>query len=170
MSAALEEVRARLGSEVLGLIGGGEVRTNRTIVSVDPANPASVVAVSACCGPTEGDRAVELAASAFGDWSRTGAADRAGVLFRAADWLRLHRLEVAALEVFEAGKCWDDADGDVAEAIDYLEYYGRQGLRLSFVGEVQSPPGEINRLTYHGRGVAAVISPWNFPLAIRLGW
>ncbi len=169
MGSALEDVRAGLGSEIHGLIGSSEVRTNRTIVSVDPANPASIVAVSACCGPTDGDRAVEVAATAFGKWSRVGADDRAGVLFRAADWLRLHRLEVAALEVFEAGKCWDDADGDVAEAIDYLEYYGRQGLSLAGGGEVQSPPGEINRLTYHGRGVAAVISPWNFPLAIPTG-
>ncbi len=169
MASALEVVRRHLGDEVPGLIGGSEIRTNRTIASVDPAEPAQVVAVSACCGMPEGDRAVEAAASAFERWSRTGAAERAGVLFRAADWLRRRRLEVAALEVFEAGKCWDDADGDVAEAIDYLEYYGRQGLRLARGGDVQSPPGEVNRLTYHGRGVAVVISPWNFPLAIPTG-
>ena len=102
--------------------------------------------------------------------SRRGAARpaavRAEVLFRAADCLRRHKLETAALEVFEAGKCWDDADADVAEAIDFLEYYGREALRLAEGGRVQSPPGEVNRLSYHGRGVAAVISPWNFPLAI----
>lgn len=106
MGAALETVRARLGSEVHGLIASSEVRTNRTIVSVDPSDPARIVAVSACCGPSDGDRAVEVAESAFESWSRAGAAERAGVLFRAATWLRRNRLEAAALEVFEAGKCW----------------------------------------------------------------
>ena len=169
MSAALETVRASLGGEIPGLAGRSELRTDRTIVSVDPADPARVVAVSACCGPSEADQAVAAAESAFEAWSRAGAADRAGVLFRAADWLRRRRFEVASLEVFEAGKCWDDADADVAEAIDFLEYNGRQGLRLAQGGEVPSPPGEVNRLTYHGRGVAVVISPWNFPLAIPSG-
>ncbi|MGD0982569.1 MAG: proline dehydrogenase family protein [Acidimicrobiales bacterium] len=169
MRAALETVRASLGGDVAALAGGSELRTARTIVSVDPADPAKTVAVSACCGPSEGDRAVAAAESAFEDWSRAGTAERARVLFRAADWLRRRRLEVAALEVFEAGKCWDDADRDVAEAIDFLEFYGRQGLHLAQGGEVQSPPGEVNRLTCQGRGVAVVISPANFPLAIPSG-
>ncbi len=169
MSRALATVRARLGGEVHGLIGASELHTRRTIISVDPAEPARVVAVSDCCGPAEADRAVETAQTAFGAWRRAAASERAGVLFRAADWLRRRKFEVAALEVFEAGKCWDDADADVAEAIDFLEYYGREGLRLAGGGKVQSPPGEVNRLTYHGRGVAAVISPWNFPLAIPSG-
>ena len=151
------------------MVGGAEIVTERTIVSVDPAEPTRVVAVSACCGPAEADRAVEAASSAFEGWSRAPGAVRAEVLFRAADYLRLHKLETAALEVFEAGKCWDDADADVAEAIDFLEYYGREALRLAQAGRVQSPPGEVNRLSYHGRGVAAVISPWNFPLAIPAG-
>ena len=169
MTSALETVRASLGGEVHGLIGGSEVRTHRTIASVDPSEPARVVAVSACCGVPEADRAVEVALSAFERWSRAAMSERAGVLFRAAEWLRRHKLEIAALEVFEAGKCWDDADADVAEAIDFLEYYGREGLRLAGGGNVLSPPGEVNHLSYHGRGVAAVISPWNFPLAIPTG-
>jgi RHH-type proline utilization regulon transcriptional repressor/proline dehydrogenase/delta 1-pyrroline-5-carboxylate dehydrogenase len=169
MGAALESVRAGLGAAVAGLIGASEVRTQRTNASVDPADPARVVAVSACCGTSETDRAVEVAAARFEPWSRAPVLDRAEVLFRAADWLRRRRLEIAALEVFEAGKCWDDADADVAEAIDFLEYYGRDGLRLAKGGAVQSPPGEVNRLSYHGRGVTAVISPWNFPLAIPCG-
>jgi len=83
--------------------------------------------------------------------------------------MRERRFEIAALEVFEAGKGWDEADGDVCEAIDFLEYYGREALRLAKGGHVQSPPGELNRLTYRGRGVIAVIAPWNFPLAIPTG-
>jgi RHH-type proline utilization regulon transcriptional repressor/proline dehydrogenase/delta 1-pyrroline-5-carboxylate dehydrogenase len=169
MTAALEKVRASLGGEVTGLIGGTELRTQRTILSVDPAEPSRTVAVSACCGPLEADRAVETAESAFESWSTLQAVDRAEVLFKAAEFLRSRRLELAALEVFEAGKCWDDADADVAEAIDFLEYYGREALRLAEGGKVLSPPGEINRLSYLARGVALVISPWNFPLAIPTG-
>ena len=96
---------------------------------------------------TEADQAVAAGEAAFAAWNRTGAADRAAVLFRAADWLRRRRLEAAALEVFEAGRCWDDADADVAEAIDFLEYHGRQGLRLAEAGELRSSTGEVNRLS-----------------------
>jgi RHH-type proline utilization regulon transcriptional repressor/proline dehydrogenase/delta 1-pyrroline-5-carboxylate dehydrogenase len=93
------------------------------------------------------------------------------VLFRAADRLRRTRVELAALEVFEAGKPWDQAYADVCEAIDFCEYYGREALRLEAAGPdlVQSPPGERNRLSYQGKGVAVVIAPWNFPLAIPCG-
>jgi RHH-type transcriptional regulator, proline utilization regulon repressor / proline dehydrogenase / delta 1-pyrroline-5-carboxylate dehydrogenase len=120
---------------------------------------------------TDVDRAVAAAAAAAGAWRRTPAADRAAVLFRAADWLRGRRAEIAALECREAGKPWDQSDADVCEAIDFCEYYGREVLRLDAAAAdlVQSPPGEANRLTYQGKGVAAVIAPWNFPLAIPTG-
>ncbi|MEJ7584928.1 MAG: aldehyde dehydrogenase family protein, partial [Acidimicrobiales bacterium] len=88
---------------------------------------------------------------------------------RAADWMRQRRDELGALEVFEAGKPWAEADADVCEAIDFCEYYGREALRLEHGGTVQSPPGEANRLTYQGKGVGVVIAPWNFPLAIPTG-
>jgi RHH-type proline utilization regulon transcriptional repressor/proline dehydrogenase/delta 1-pyrroline-5-carboxylate dehydrogenase len=91
------------------------------------------------------------------------------VLFRAAAWLRARRDRVAALEVFEAGKPWKEADADVCEAIDFCEYYGREMLRLDQGGAVQSPPGEANALSYAGKGVGVVIAPWNFPLAIPTG-
>ena len=88
---------------------------------------------------------------------------------RAAEWLRSRRDEVAALEIFEAGKPWKEADGDVCEAIDFLEYYARQMIRLDAGGDVDSPPGEHNEMRYHAKGVAVVIAPWNFPLAIPMG-
>jgi RHH-type proline utilization regulon transcriptional repressor/proline dehydrogenase/delta 1-pyrroline-5-carboxylate dehydrogenase len=90
-------------------------------------------------------------------------------LFRAAEWLRARRHDVAALEVFEAGKPWKEADADVCEAIDFCEYYGREAVRLDAGGPVESPPGERNTLRYQARGIGAVIAPWNFPLAIPTG-
>ena len=99
----------------------------------------------------------------------TPVGERAAVLFRAAEWMRARRPELAALEVLEAGKPWAEADADVCEAIDFCEYYGRQMRRLDRGGEVDSPPGEANALRYEARGVGVVISPWNFPLAIPTG-
>jgi RHH-type proline utilization regulon transcriptional repressor/proline dehydrogenase/delta 1-pyrroline-5-carboxylate dehydrogenase len=114
---------------------------------------------------------VAAALAQTGRWRATPATERAAVLFRAADHLRRARNEIAALEVFEAGKPWDQADADVCEAIDFCEYYGREVLRLDAAAAdlVQSPPGERNRLRYQGKGVAVVIAPWNFPLAIPCG-
>jgi RHH-type proline utilization regulon transcriptional repressor/proline dehydrogenase/delta 1-pyrroline-5-carboxylate dehydrogenase len=154
---------------VAARIAGEDVRTARSIVSVNPADPVQTVATSACCGPSEAMAAVEACAKAYASWSRRPAEDRAGVMFRAAQWMRERHFDISALQVFEAGKGWPDADGDVCEAIDFLEYYGRQAIRMSKGGHVQSPPGETNRLTYRGRGVTVVISPWNFPLAIPTG-
>ncbi|HEX2178711.1 MAG TPA: bifunctional proline dehydrogenase/L-glutamate gamma-semialdehyde dehydrogenase, partial [Actinomycetota bacterium] len=158
-----------LGLEVPAVIGGREVRTAESIVSVDPGNNAIVVARSAACGPAEAEEAVAVAAAAWDGWRRTPARERAGVLFRAGDWMRRRRGELAALEVFEAGKPWREADADVCEAIDFCEYYGREMIRLDRGGLVESPPGERNRLTYDSRGVGVVIAPWNFPLAIPMG-
>ncbi|HEV2360488.1 MAG TPA: bifunctional proline dehydrogenase/L-glutamate gamma-semialdehyde dehydrogenase, partial [Acidimicrobiales bacterium] len=169
MAGAIGAAERSLGADVPALIGASKVSTERTITSVDPSDPARVVAVSASCGPAEGDRAVEAALRAQEAWSRTPARERAAVLFGAADWMRQRRFDLAALQIFEAGKGWAEADGDVIEAIDFLEYYGREMLRLDAGGPVQSPPGEENRLTYRAKGVGLVIAPWNFPLAIPTG-
>ncbi|MDP9441652.1 MAG: aldehyde dehydrogenase family protein, partial [Actinomycetota bacterium] len=121
------------------------------------------------CAAQEAEAAIGAARRAWERWSRTPARERAAVLFRAADWLRSRRDEIAALQVFEAGKPWKEADGDVCEAVDFCEYYGREMLRLDSGGPVESPPGESNRLQYRPRGIVTVISPWNFPLAIPCG-
>jgi RHH-type proline utilization regulon transcriptional repressor/proline dehydrogenase/delta 1-pyrroline-5-carboxylate dehydrogenase len=155
--------------DVPAVIGGRRLHTAGSIASVDPSRPSVVVATSAACGVSEADAAVAACLKAADGWRHTPAAERAAVLFRAGEWLRARRAEVAALEVFEAGKPWAEADADVCEAIDFCEYYGRQMRRLDHGGEVQSPPGEQNALRYQPRGVAAVITPWNFPLAIPTG-
>ncbi len=155
--------------EVPAVIGGERVATAATIFSVDPAEPNRVVARSQSCSRSDVDAAVNAALGAWDSWRRTSAPKRAAVLFGAADWMRVRRDELAALEVFEAGKPWKEADADVCEAVDFCEYYGREVLRLDGGGAVESPPGELNRLSYQSRGVVAVISPWNFPLAIPCG-
>ena len=168
-ASAVGSVPSAFTIEVPAVIGGERVHTARTIESVDPAEPDTVVAVSASCGPGEADAAVAAARSALTSWSRAPVAARAEVLFGAAEWMRSRRNELAALEVFEAGKPWAEADADVCEAVDFCEYYGREMLHLDRGGAVQSAPGEANRLQYQAKGVGAVISPWNFPLAIPTG-
>ncbi|MGH9183597.1 MAG: proline dehydrogenase family protein [Acidimicrobiales bacterium] len=171
-AAAVATAGAGPRLDVRAVISGRRVRTAETLASVDPARPQVVVATSACCGRAEADAAVEAARAASGAWRRTPVAQRAAVLFGAAAWMRARRHDLAALEVFEAGKPWADADADVCEAIDFCEYYGREMGRLEAWGRhgaVSSAPGEANRLAYQGKGVAAVIAPWNFPLAIPCG-
>ena len=168
-AAAVERVGDRLGLDIPAVIDGEKVRTTRTIASVDPAAPDVLVATSACCGPDEADAAISAARRAWPAWQRMPAAERAAVLFRAAAWLRARRDDIAALLVFEAGKPWKEADGDLCEAIDFCEYYGREMLRLDRGGVVESPPGETNVLRYQGKGIGVVIAPWNFPLAIPVG-
>lgn len=169
MAGAIDTLASGLDVYVPARIAGRDVQTERRIISVDPADPAVAVATSACCGQAEVVAAIEAAEAAHRDWSRRSPAARAQIMFDAARWMRERRFDLAALQVFEAGKGWSEADGDVCEAIDYLEYYGRMATEMGRGGRVQSPPGEENRLTYRGRGVTAVIAPWNFPLAIPTG-
>jgi RHH-type transcriptional regulator, proline utilization regulon repressor / proline dehydrogenase / delta 1-pyrroline-5-carboxylate dehydrogenase len=155
--------------ELPAVVAGRRVATDRTLTSVDPGRTGHVVAVSADVDAGLADEAVAVATATAPGWAARPATERAGVLVRAAAWLRDRRDDIAALQVFEAGKPWGEADADVCEAIDFCEYYAREAIRLEHGGVVQSPPGERNRLTYRGRGVAAVIAPWNFPLAIPTG-
>jgi RHH-type proline utilization regulon transcriptional repressor/proline dehydrogenase/delta 1-pyrroline-5-carboxylate dehydrogenase len=147
---------------------GEDTRGGGALISVDPGDPERVVAESAIASEADVDHALDLASRS--DWRQTPAADRAEVLVRAAQWLRSRRLEIAALEVRETAKPWREADADVCEAIDFLEYYARGAIELAErPGELIQLPGERNELRWAPRGVVAVISPWNFPVAIPLG-
>jgi RHH-type proline utilization regulon transcriptional repressor/proline dehydrogenase/delta 1-pyrroline-5-carboxylate dehydrogenase len=169
MAAAVERQGRQLGIDVPAVIDGERVRTAPSITSVDPGDSTTVVATSASCGVAEGDAAIAAARRAVEGWRRTPAGERAAVLFRAAEWMRARRDDLAALEVFEAGKPWKEADADICEAIDFCEYYGREMIRLDRGGVVESPPGETNVLRYQAKGIGVVIAPWNFPLAIPTG-
>jgi RHH-type proline utilization regulon transcriptional repressor/proline dehydrogenase/delta 1-pyrroline-5-carboxylate dehydrogenase len=165
----LERVRAGLGKYYPLVIGGEEVRTPEEIVSVNPSRPAEVVGRVASAGTAEAERAVQAATAAWPAWRDTPPAERAAVLRRAAAAMRSRRDELAALEVFEEGKNWREADADVTESIDYLEYYAREMVRLGGVRRMMPLPGEVNEYFYEARGVVVVIPPWNFPLAIPTG-
>jgi RHH-type proline utilization regulon transcriptional repressor/proline dehydrogenase/delta 1-pyrroline-5-carboxylate dehydrogenase len=128
------------------------------------------VAEAAAATPEEVDRALALAADRGArTWAETPAERRAEVLVTAAAWLRERRLEIAALEVREAAKPWPEADADVCEAIDFLEYYARQAIEIGDGAQLLQVPGERNTMRYEPRGICAVIAPWNFPIAIACG-
>jgi RHH-type proline utilization regulon transcriptional repressor/proline dehydrogenase/delta 1-pyrroline-5-carboxylate dehydrogenase len=149
---------------------GGERRFGDELVSTDPGRPERVVAVAASATPDEARAAVATAAAAVRGWAGTPVRERAAALLRAAAWMRERRASLAALAVRECGKPWAQADADVCEAIDFLEYYARGALALQGGGEaLLQVPGERNELRYVARGVCAVIAPWNFPLAIPMG-
>ncbi len=151
------------------VIGGHETDTGRIITSLNPAHPDQILGTVAAAGPGEAERAVQAARAAATEWRSTAHAERAAVLFRAADLMRRERSQLAALAILEAGKTWREADAEVIEAIDFLEYYGREILRIAEPRILGGVPGETNHHFYEPRGVAAVIAPWNFPLAILTG-
>jgi RHH-type proline utilization regulon transcriptional repressor/proline dehydrogenase/delta 1-pyrroline-5-carboxylate dehydrogenase len=169
--AALRELDAELPLHVPVWTGDGR-REGDAIVSTDPGSPGRVVALAAAASAPEVDEAVASARAAFPGWAATSAEARAAALVRAAALLRERRPRLTALAVRECAKPWDQADADVCEAIDFLEYYAREAVALAARdegGELLQPPGERNALTHRPRGVCGVIAPWNFPLAIPLG-
>lgn len=169
MEAALAGVRARLGGTWPLWLDGERVTTDATRPSVDPADHATVVGHAAEAGPEHLERAFVAAARAFPAWRRTPLEVRARYLLRCAARMRERRLELAAWMVFEVSKSWVEADADVAEAIDFLEFYAREAIRLGGPQPLAPYPGEELELRYLPLGTAAVIPPWNFPLAITVG-
>ncbi|MEY2533651.1 MAG: RHH-type transcriptional regulator, proline utilization regulon repressor / proline dehydrogenase, partial [bacterium] len=168
LAAGMEALEPRLPLHVPVWIGD-ERREGDELVSTDPGSPERVVALAPMASEADVQVAVGAAAAAFGPWSRTPAARRAEILVRAAAWLRERRAELAALEVRECAKPWGEADADVCEAIDFLEFYARGAIALDHGKELFQVPGERNEMRYAPRGVVGVVSPWNFPVAIPMG-
>ncbi len=169
MTIALDRSKKKYGSKYPLYIGGKELWKEEETVSFNPANPEEIVGTVSIATRDDADRAVEAARTAFHTWKGTAPAERADYLFNAADAIRKRRFELAALEVYEVGKSWKEADGDVVEAIDYLEFYGREMIRIGNPSRLGNFPGEVNEYSYEPRGVGVVIAPWNFPLAIAAG-
>ncbi len=168
LGQALERVDAELPLHVPVWIGD-DARDGGGLASTDPGAPDRLVAQATSAGVADVDAAVAEAQRGRLEWRAVKAEDRAAALTAAAAWLRERRLELAALEVRECAKPWPEADADVCEAIDFLEYYARAAVALGHGRELLQMPGERNELSYVPRGIVAVISPWNFPLAIPCG-
>ncbi len=168
LQEAFDRLSRTLPLRVPVTIGAGE-RGGGELLSTDPGEPDSVVAVAARATSAEVSDAVGEAERGFPAWRAVSAADRAAALIRAAVWLRERRLELAALEVRECAKPWPEADADVCEAIDFLEYYARGAIELDAAPQLLQVPGERNDMRYAPRGVVGVIAPWNFPIAIPCG-
>ncbi|MEQ1875628.1 MAG: L-glutamate gamma-semialdehyde dehydrogenase [Bdellovibrionia bacterium] len=169
MLTALKNARAKFGQKIPAVIGGKNILTGKTLNSVNPANPSEIVGVVTLSSTEEAERAVVIAAEEFKTWKQEPIEKRAKILERAADIMNQRRFELCAAQVLEVGKNWSEADGDVCEAIDFLRYYAIEMRRLAKPRRVGSAPGEVSLYHYQARGVALVIAPWNFPLAILTG-
>jgi 1-pyrroline-5-carboxylate dehydrogenase len=166
---AIEQVRRELGRTYPLIIGGKKMSNASTFASVNPAQPDQVVGYFASATVEQANAAVQAATSAFDSWKRVPAEERAGYLFAAADLLRQRRFLMNAWMIFEVGKSWIEADADTAEAIDFLEYYAREAIRLAGNHQSVHIDSEESELVYIPLGVGAVIPPWNFPCAIMVG-
>jgi 1-pyrroline-5-carboxylate dehydrogenase len=169
MRAAIEKVRGLLGREYDLLIGGKRIKTSDKIKSINPAKPSQVVGLHQKAGKEHVEPAMQAALKAFAGWSQTSFEERASLLFRVGDVLRARKFEFCAWLVFEVSKNWAEADADIAETIDFAEYYAREALRLSRTELPVQMPKERDTLMYIPLGVGAVIPPWNFPCAIMAG-
>jgi 1-pyrroline-5-carboxylate dehydrogenase len=169
MRAAIDKVRGQLGREYDLIIGGKRIKTSDKIKSINPAKPSQVVGLHQKAGKEHVEPVMKAALEAFASWSRTSFEERASLLFRVGDVLRERKFEFCAWLVFEVSKNWAEADADIAETIDFCEYYAREALRLSRTELPVQMPGERDTLMYIPLGVGAVIPPWNFPCAIMAG-
>jgi RHH-type proline utilization regulon transcriptional repressor/proline dehydrogenase/delta 1-pyrroline-5-carboxylate dehydrogenase len=168
MQRALAEVGGQLGRNYPPVIANQPAATEGMIDSVNPSHIRQVVGRWGRATAAQAEQAVNAAKAAFPGWRDTEPRQRADYLFRAADVMRRRRFELAAWQVYECGKQWREADADVAEAIDYCDYYGREMLHFA-VPIHRDVDGEENLYGYVPRGVTVVIAPWNFPLAILCG-
>ena len=169
MRAALEKVRSELGREYDLVIGGRRVKTEEKTQSLNPAKPSEVVGTFSTAGAAEVEPAMQAALKAFETWKYSSVEERTNLLFRVAHLLRERKFELMAWMVFEVGKNWPEADGDIAELIDFTVLYALEALRLAKAETVVQLPGERDWLRYIPLGVGAVIPPWNFPGAIMGG-
>jgi 1-pyrroline-5-carboxylate dehydrogenase len=168
-ASAIAVLRETLGREYPIVIGGERIIAPQKFSSFNPSRSAEVVGVFQKGDADIAGKAMNAALSAFDEWKNVPPAKRAACLFRAARLMRKQRWELNAVMILEVGKPWPEADADTAEAIDFLEFYGREMLRYGVDQPVVKNPGEKGKLVYLPLGVGVVIPPWNFPLAILAG-
>ena len=169
MEDALKHVKSMFGREYPLVIAGQNLVTTDKIKSTNPSNPKEVIGVFQKATVEMANQAVEGAAKAFEHWKKVPAAERVACAYRAADILRKRRFELDAWLCYEIGKTWPEADADIAELIDFCEYYGREELRLAAPQKLTPMRGEKNYMKYIPLGVGVIIPPWNFAAAIMGG-
>ena len=169
MLAALERVKGELGRTHPIVIGGERQSAPKSFTRMNPSRPSQAVGTFPLASAEQAQQAIAAAGAAFVTWRIVSAEDRSNCLFRAAARMRDRKHEFSALMVYEVGKNFAEADADTAEAIDFLEFYGRENLRYGAPQPVTPVAGEKNELVYIPLGAGAVIPPWNFPLAIMVG-
>jgi len=167
--AAIAAVREELGRDYPLYIAGADVVTDEVVDSVNPADPDEVIGRVCQAGAEQVEDALTAAQEAFLSWRDTPPAERAEYLVKAAEIARKRIYELSSWQVLEEGKQWAQAYNDLAEGIDFLDYYAREMIRLGEPRDMGSYDGEINQYFYQPKGVVVVISPWNFPFAIGCG-
>jgi RHH-type proline utilization regulon transcriptional repressor/proline dehydrogenase/delta 1-pyrroline-5-carboxylate dehydrogenase len=168
MQEAIDRVKTQFGRHFASSFTGGSP-SGPEFVSRNPSRPDQIIGRLQSCSTSDVPRALNCARTRASHWRSHAPDERADIMIKAAALMRRRRFDFAAWEIFETGKPWREADADVAEAIDFLEFYAREMRRLSHPRRLGQEPGELNELLYSPRGVAAVIAPWNFPLAIPTG-
>jgi 1-pyrroline-5-carboxylate dehydrogenase len=169
MEKALAKVRSAFAREYPIVLAGEEILTTEKLRSYNPSDPAQVVGTFQKADEVLARKAVEAAAEAFESWQWIDPKKRAEYLFKAAKIMRKRKYEFSAVMIYEVGKTWPEADADTAEAIDFLEFYGREMLRLAGPHPVTKIPTEKSELWYIPLGVGVVVPPWNFANAILTG-
>jgi len=169
MKKALASVESRFGREYSIIIGGERIRLDNKFHSYNPSKKGEIVGTFQKADEKVAEKALEVALETFKSWRYTPAKVRANYLIKIANLMRKRRLELAAWMVFEEGKSWLEADGDVAEAIDFCDYYAQEALRYDRGPKLLQYKGERDEQVYIPLGVGLVIPPWNFPLAILTG-
>lgn len=169
MEDTIKKAESQLGKEYPIIIGGENITLETKFKSFNPAEKEQAIGIFQKADKDTGEKAMKKALEVFEEWKFVEPSERAGYLFKAAEIMRSRRLEIDAWEILEEGKGWLEADADVAEAIDFLEFYGLEMLRYGGEQPVVQIPGEKEELFYIPLGVGIVIPPWNFPMAILCG-
>lgn len=169
MQKAILETRKNLGKKYPLIINNKKIETKDWADSINPSKASEIVGKFALATIQDADLAIKAAQDAFKTWSEKDIHERANILFKASNIMQERRFELASIMILEEGKPWREADGDVSEAIDFLNYYGQEAKKLFPKEKLLSPSGEENYSFYQPRGIAVIISPWNFPLAILTG-
>ena len=169
LQKALSDWKTKFGKTYPAIVDGRELKYSKTITSLNPSRTSEVIGIVAAASTGDAESAVKVAKAAQPAWAKTPAAERARLLDALAERMRAEKPRLTALQCLEVGKSWHEADGDVAEAIDFCAYYAHEMRKLANPRRVGHAPGEISLYHYRARGVSVVIAPWNFPLAILTG-